>query len=228
MRGVHMEPRLERNIPSITESEQDMLRSCHVAVIGAGGLGGYAVEFLARLGIGTITVCDGDCFTESNLNRQLLSNSENLGKNKAEAASLRIKKIFPETTVRMFPVYLTNENAESILHGADSVIDALDSVTGRLLLEDLCKRYSIPLVHGAISGWGYQAALISPGSGLLHHLYSQKSDEPSHSVLPMTAAFCASLQMSLLVQYLLGRPVKADTLYFGSVSDPSISWVSLI
>lgn len=227
MKGIYMEPRFERNIPSITESEQSMLKSCRVAVIGAGGLGGYAVELLTRLGIGKLTVCDGDCFTESNLNRQVLSDSENIGKNKAEAAALRIKQICPETEVRVFPVFLTPENAENILSDTDLLIDALDTVSGRLLLEDVCADLSIPIVHGAISGWDYQSLLVMPKSGLLHRIYAKKADEPSRSVLPMTAAFCASLQMSLALRYLLKRPLEAGTLYYGSVSDPSLLSISL-
>lgn len=222
-----MEPRFERNIPSVTEEQQDSLRLRTAAVIGLGGLGGHACELLSRLGIGTLILCDGDRFSESNLNRQVLSHSENLGENKAEAAALRAKLIDPQIRTKVFPCFLTAENAAGILSGADIVIDALDSVSGRLLLEDACADFSVPLVHGAISGWDWQAAFVTPGSGVLKRLYEGRTDADAVSVLPMTAAFCASLQVSLCLKYLLGEPACADTLFTGSLSDPSLESLPL-
>ena len=242
-----MESRFERNIPTISEPEQNTLRGCTAAIIGAGGLGGYAVEFLTRLGIGALILCDGDSFSESNLNRQLLAHSGNLGQNKAEAAALRAKLIHPDLAVRVYPCFLTAENAQEILKNADIVIDGLDTVSGRLLLEDICTERRLPLVHGAIHGWDYQAALVDPESKFLHGIYQTGTEnfssgnsapegataaafpsddapapETQISVLPMTAAFCACLQCSLTLKKLLGRPVQKNTLYYGSVADPSL------
>ena len=230
-----MESRFERNIPAISETEQNTLRDCTAAIIGTGGLGGYAVEFLTRLGIGALILCDGDSFSESNLNRQLLAHSGNLGQNKAEAAALRAKLIHPDLAVRAYPCFLTAENAEEILENADIVIDGLDTVSGRLLLENICTKRRLPLVHGAIHGWDYQAALVEPGSKFLHGIYhtgdsssgsSAPEDAPAFgtqvSVLAMTAALCACLQCSLALKKLLGRPVQKNTLYYGSMSDFSL------
>ena len=78
-----MNGRYERNIGAITEAEQELLLKKRAAIVGCGGLGGYIAEFLARLGLGHLTLIDGDAFTVSNLNRQILSLETNLGQNKA-------------------------------------------------------------------------------------------------------------------------------------------------
>lgn len=83
--------RYERNMSALSKKENEKLKDFSVVVIGCGGLGGYTVEMLARLGIGHITVVDGDSFSESNLNRQILSNNQNLGKNKAVEAKKRME-----------------------------------------------------------------------------------------------------------------------------------------
>ena len=80
-----MEQRFSRNIPTISEAEQSILRQKRVAIIGCGGLGGYLAEFMARVGVGAITVVDGDSFEETNLNRQNLSLPALIGRGKAEA-----------------------------------------------------------------------------------------------------------------------------------------------
>ena len=207
----------------LTETEQTALRHRTAALIGLGGLGGFSAEFLSRLGTGTLILCDGDCFSESNLNRQILAHSENTGHNKAEVSALRVKLIDPQIRTRVFPRFLTAENAPEILDGADIVIDGLDTVSGRLLLEDFCAELSLPLVHGAICGWDYQAAVSRPGSGFLHRLYRNQPDRSYGPAFPMTAASCASLQVSLALGILLDRSVETDMLYCGSLSEPYLS-----
>ena len=91
-----MQARYERNIPSLTEAESELLRTKKVAVIGCGGLGGYIIEQLARLGIGTIRIVDGDVFEESNLNRQLFSDMNVLGKPKTEVSQARVAAVNPD------------------------------------------------------------------------------------------------------------------------------------
>ena len=83
--------RHSRNIPSLSIEEMEKLAESRVLVVGCGGLGGNIIEHLTRAGVGSLTVVDGDVFEESNLNRQLLSTSENLGQKKAAAAAERVK-----------------------------------------------------------------------------------------------------------------------------------------
>ena len=100
-----MNARYARNIPALSEAEILLLRQKSVAVIGCGGLGGYLIEYLARIGVGSIRCIDGDVFEESNLNRQLLSSPALLGTSKAAAAAARIREINPHVQADAFPVF---------------------------------------------------------------------------------------------------------------------------
>jgi molybdopterin-synthase adenylyltransferase len=146
--------RYDRNIKTLTPDENESLKTKRVCIIGCGGIGGYVIEMLARIGIGHITTVDGDIFEESNFNRQLLSDEKSLGIKKAERAKMRIKDINSEVEVTAIAEKLTIENGEGILKGHDVVVDALDSVEARFLLQNLCEKLNIPMVSGAIGGWG--------------------------------------------------------------------------
>lgn len=244
-----MEKRYERNIPAITEEEQKKIFGTRIAIIGLGGLGGYLAEMAARLGFGGITVCDGDTFDETNLNRQLLSSEGNLGSLKSEAAKAWIESINPAAQVKMHCRPFDEENAEEILAECDIVLDALDSVRSRLILENECEKRSIPIVHGAISGWMAQAAVAQPGHSLLHKIYAGSKDDGEQenaaqqfgesaaqpetesaaqkSTIVATPAFCASVQMSEAVKLALGRkPDLEDTLLLADLETMTFQTVS--
>jgi len=206
-----MEERFSRNFPSVSEEEQAVLRSKRVLLVGCGGLGGHLLELMVRLGVGEITAVDGDCFSPSNLNRQLLSTTQNLGASKAAEAAARAKAIFPDARVTPVETFLTAENATELLRGCDLALDALDSAEARLILEDGCAEAGVPLVHGAVMGWMAQVTVSMPGSGILHRLYSGIRTKPSApSVLSFTPALCASLQAAEATKLLLGKPSDLD------------------
>ncbi|MBU4425393.1 MAG: HesA/MoeB/ThiF family protein, partial [Proteobacteria bacterium] len=160
-----------RNREAISLQEQLGLAKSRVAVIGAGGLGGQVILLLARMGIGTLVVVDYDVFDETNLNRQALSSMETLGKPKPEAAAATVSSINPAVKVIPCQVKLDSSNAPEILTGANVVVDALDNVQDRFLLERTTKKLGIPLVHGALAGFEGQVMTIFPGDPGLKHLY---------------------------------------------------------
>lgn len=205
-----MEQRFIRSIPAISENEQLLLRGKHAAIIGCGGLGGYIAELLARAGLGCITLCDGDHFEESNLNRQCLALPSTLGQNKAAAAAQRIKAIDNSIDIRCFEDNFTADNAREILDGVHIVLDALDNIPARLLLADICAEQGLVLIHGAVSAWVAQVCTVSPGSGVLHRLYGNSQRESDKSVLSHVPAYCAALQCSLALKSLLGRTSDMD------------------
>ena len=195
----------QRNIPAITEEEQARLRKSHVCVAGCGGLGGFSIEYLARIGIGCLTVIDGDRFETSNMNRQILCTADTMGCLKAEAAAERVRKICPETEVRIRGLFLDKSNAETLLDGTDLVIDALDSVPDRLLLAEACRKRKIPLVHGAVQGWNAQIAVIFPESRTMEQLYGNMEMSSEKACLSFTPALCAAIQCAEAVKILTGR-----------------------
>ena len=202
-----MEERFARNIPAITAREQALLGQKRVLIVGCGGLGGYLCELLTRLGVGHLRAVDEDVFDPSNQNRQLLCTSDTLGQSKAEAAKQRALAIAPGVDFESFSLRLTAENARALLEGCDAAVDGLDNVESRLVLEQACAELGIPLIHGAVSGWAAQVAVVPPGSGLLTLLYTQAEPAPSPAVLPFTAALCAAVQATEATKLLCQRDV---------------------
>jgi molybdopterin/thiamine biosynthesis adenylyltransferase len=201
--------RYQRNRAMLSTQQQARLFASRVAVIGCGGLGGYVLEELARLGVGQITAIDSDHFEEHNLNRQLLSTPATLGRVKVEAAVERIAEINPAVTVRPVQDYITRANGADLLAGAGCVVDAVDNVTTRLDLEVLCHELNLPLVHGAIAGWYGHVATIYPGEGTLQKLYRHwsggKGIEQQLGNPSFTPAVIASMQAAEVCKVLLDQ-----------------------
>ena len=155
-----MMERYRKNIKAITEEENSRLKDFRVCVIGCGGLGGYVIEMLGRIGVGTIIAVDNDHFEETNLNRQILSDTTNLGQSKSLAALERMKKVNPEITLNNVDLRFDSTSGEEIIRGSDIVVDAMDNPQGKRLAGDLCAKLNIPLVHGAIAGWYGQVTTV--------------------------------------------------------------------
>jgi molybdopterin-synthase adenylyltransferase len=202
-----------RNREIISIDEQLTLAQSKVAVVGAGGLGGQVILLLGRVGIGHLVVVDRDVFDETNLNRQVLSNRSNLGRSKAGEAASALEKINPAVEVTALQVRLEESNAEDILVGSHVVVDALDSVRDRLLLEGVAKRIGVPLVHGALAGFQGQIMTIFPEDEGLKRIYGNGTNELEGSKRPeavlgvpaLTASFVANLEAMEVVKILLRR-----------------------
>lgn len=203
-----MKNRYERNIGTVSPQEQELLKQRSVCVIGCGGLGGGVIEGLSRLGVGRLTIVDGDVFDVSNLNRQVLSSEKNIGMLKAEEGRRQISEINSEVEVTSICAFYTEENSRDIIRGHDVVVDALDNIASRKLLEDTCEQENIPLVHGAIAGWHGQLAVIMPGDRLIHTLYDGDENygvEKETGNPSFTPAVVGALQVAETLKLLLGR-----------------------
>ncbi len=201
--------RYQRNRKTISTKEQLTLFRSHIAVIGCGGLGGYVIEELARLGVGRITGVDPDVFEEHNLNRQLYSSPDNLGKPKVEAAHARVTKINPAVTFVPVKVAFSKLNGFDLLEGVDVVVDALDSIPVRLELAEISGELNAPMVHGAIGGWYGNVATQFPGENTMRKIYSRsiegKGIEKGLGNPSFTPAVVASLQVAEVCKILLGH-----------------------
>jgi len=199
-----------RNHDAISESEQAILATKRVLVVGCGGLGGMVIECLARIGVGHLRVVDGDVFEESNLNRQLLSSTMNLGRPKVLAAQQRIMAVNPLVEVDAVQADLAAENAMELLAGCDVAVDCLDNIPARLVLQQAAKVAGVPVVHGAVAGWLGRICVIQPGEDLLSLLYPNpeeaQGEERQRGTLSFTAALTASWQAAETVKLLLGKP----------------------
>ena len=203
-----MMDRYLRNMSSISQEENLILQKSKVCVVGCGGLGGYIIEMLGRLGIGRITAVDSDIFEVSNLNRQLLADEKSMGKSKALMAAKRMRLVNPQVEVTSVIQYLDKSNANKILSNHDLVIDALDNITTRLILEETCKDLDIPLVHGAIAGWYAQVCSVFPGEDTLSKIYSSGISNGMEKKLgnpSFTPALVASMEVGEAVKIILGK-----------------------
>lgn len=221
---MKFENRYSRNVCTLTKEECFTVKDFRICVIGCGGLGGYVIEMLGRLGIGHLTTVDGDVFDETNLNRQLLAKEALLGKSKAEIAASRMAEVNSEVDVKIVSEFLTEENARRIVAGHDVVVDALDNISSRLILEEACGQENIPLVHGAVAGWYGQVAIVMPGEGFLKRLYSgggwskdcreNKGSEVEMGTPSFTPAIVAGIQVSECIKLLLqkGEPLVGKML----------------
>ena len=214
-----MEERYIRNLGALTEAECALLRKKNVLVAGCGGLGGYLIEMLLRLGVGEIRAADGDRFEASNLNRQLLSAPALLGRKKAEAAAERAALVNPDVRFAAVPEFVTEANVEALIRGCDAVLDALDNIASRRMLARACTEAQIPMIHGAICGWTAQAAIVLPGDGMIDRIYPEGAALKSKASLSFTPPFCAALQTALCVRLLTGREVEAGKLYIADLLD---------
>ena len=212
-----MEPgQYQRNHEAISKADQAILVEKRVLIAGCGGLGGYVIENLGRVGLGHLRLVDGDCFEESNLNRQLLSSHMNLGRPKVLAAKQRMQAVNPNIEVEIFQTRITGENALELMRGCDLVVDCLDNIPSRKALQAACEEASLPLVHGAVAGWRGQVCLILPEEKLLDKLYPgqevEHGEEARQGTLSFTAATIGSIQASLAIKQLLGKSTKRKQL----------------
>lgn len=214
-----------RNQNSLSNEDQLRLLQSHVAIIGLGGLGGSVTEILARLGVGSFTLVDGDSFDESNLNRQILSGISNVGQAKAVVACARVQEINPAAEVRTIHDFFTSENSQSILTNAHLAIDCLDTIPDRFVLEEGCSKSNIPLVSAAIGGTSGQATAIFPGDPGLQLVYgspekaSKRGIEATLGTLPFAAMYMAAVQCAEVTNTLLGRePQLRNKLFLADIS----------
>ena len=210
--------RYQRNIGTIGIDGQIKLLSSRAAVVGCGGLGGWIIEMLARAGVGEIVMIDPDVFDENNLNRQLFSTEENIGKPKADAAAQRVAAVNSSVEATAITALLDENNGREILDGADVVIDALDNNRGRMNSYNACRELGIPFVHGAIGGMFGQVGVFYPGDRPLW----ESEDVPDRGVEtetgnpPFTPAFIASLEVSEALKILTAsdKGLKGELIWF--------------
>jgi len=137
----------DRTARLIGEDKLELLKTKRVALFGLGGVGGACFEALIRAGLSEIAVIDGDKINESNINRQLLADLDNIGVLKTDAAILRAQKINPEAKIIPYPCFYTPQNADELdLSRFDFVIDAIDMVTAKIELALRCKELNIPII----------------------------------------------------------------------------------
>lgn len=150
---------------------QQRLRSAHVAIVGAGGLGGPSALYLAAAGIGTITLIDPDNVSLDNLQRQIQFATAETGQPKAEITARRLSTLNPHIDVKPVEAAVDEENAASLLADADIVLDGCDNFETRFAVNAACHSLSKPLVSGAVGRWNGQVSLFASGQDVTQPCY---------------------------------------------------------
>lgn len=225
--------RFIRNSGVFSAQEQSALLSSHVVIAGCGGLGGYVAQWLTRAGVGGLTLCDGDIFSESNLNRQAGCREDSLGHNKARVTAEIVKSLASHLSLKVVPMHMSSQNTPEIIDGANLVMDCLDSLPARALLAEAAREKRLPYIHGAIAGHEGFAAVALPDDAILRSMYGatpppqSECAEAALGVPTITPAATASLQCALAIHTLLGKTPEPGTLYHIDIFAPFLETLRL-
>ena len=148
-------------LPDVGEAGQRKLLQAKVLVVGAGGLGCPVLQYLAAAGVGTIGIVDDDTVALSNLHRQVLYDTADIGLPKAERAALKLHRLNPDVQLHTYTMRLTNQNALELIEAYDIIVDGTDNFASRYLINDACVLLGKPLVYGAVSKFEGQVAVFN-------------------------------------------------------------------
>ncbi|MBE0666665.1 MAG: HesA/MoeB/ThiF family protein [Bacteroidales bacterium] len=152
-------------IPAVGEKGQEKLGQARVLVVGAGGLGSPVLMYLAAAGVGTIGIVDSDAVDLSNLQRQILYTTEDIGLPKAETAAKKLMALNPGITLKTYSFRLTNENVNEVLTDYDIAVDCCDNFPTRYILSDAAKSADKPMVYGAVYQFFGQVSVFNYNNG---------------------------------------------------------------
>lgn len=186
---------------------QKAIEAGRVLIVGAGGLGSPAAMYLAAAGVGTIGIVDADTVSLSNLQRQILHGTADLGRPKVDSAADTLHALNNQIQVNTYREYLDADNANSILSGYDIVVDCTDSFSSRLLINDLCVDRSLPLVYGSVSRFTGQVFTHLPGSADYRTIYGDTPAEyvaqcSVDGILNTVVGIVGSIQATEVLKYL--------------------------
>lgn len=190
---------------------QEQLLNGKVLVIGAGGLGSPAAIYLAAAGVGTIGIADADEVDLSNLQRQIIHATEDLGKAKVESAKESINRMNPDVTVHTYHTYVTSENIMELIEEYDFIIDAADNFPTKFLINDACVMAKKPFSHAGIIRFNGQLMTYVPGKGPCYRCIFK--DPPPKDAVPTCkqagiigamGGVIGSLQAMEAIKYILG------------------------
>ena len=206
------------------KSGQEKLASSRVLIVGMGALGCMCASLLARAGIGYLRMADADTVDQSNLHRQILYTEENVreGRSKVQAAKKHLAEANSGIALDPIDAFLTEENAETVFYGIDLVLDAVDNLKTRYLINRYCTAHKIPWIYAGVNGSEGMTANFLPGGPCFACFTGQTEvpvgadvrDGSTHGVLGMIPAVMASYQVTEAVKILTGaEEVRKDLLY---------------
>jgi adenylyltransferase/sulfurtransferase len=192
-------------IEGIGSEGQEKLKRSRVAVAGAGGLGSPIALYLTAAGVGTIRLIDHDRVSLSNLNRQVLHWAEDIGKKKVCSAETKLQALNPWVKIEVIEETISEANVSRLIEGCDAIVDAMDNLPARYILNRCAIEKNIPFFHGAIRGFEGRAMTVLPGkTACLRCMYRGTVPEEKFPVIGVAPAVIGSIQATEVIKYLLG------------------------
>ncbi len=200
-----------------SEAKQQALQQARVLIVGVGGLGSIVASYLAGAGVGELILADDDNVSLSNLPRQLLYTTAEVGKAKVLCAQSRLLAQNPEVSITALPERVTLSRLSTLLPKVQLVLDCTDNVAARMAINHACYLHQVPLVTAAANGWHTQLLALRPwqGQGCYHCLYPDWQDSPAcmtSGIFGPVVGSVASQQALLALKVLLGLPHQTEML----------------
>ena len=188
------------------EEGQEKLKKARVFIAGCGGLGSPIAIYLAVAGIGTIRIVDHDKVELSNLNRQVLHWNENIGARKVDSATEKLSKLNPGIKIETMAKTITEASASQLVADCDLIVDAMDNLPTRYLLNKTAVEKGVPFFHGAVYGLEGRAMTVIPGkSACLNCLYHGAIvPKEKFPVVGVTTAVIGCIQATEVIKYITG------------------------
>ncbi len=203
--GAELE-RYDRQIRLFGHRGQERLKRAKVFIAGAGGLGSAVSIYLAVAGVGHLRIVDNDSVDPSNLNRQILHQTLDLGRSKARSAQETLRDLNPEVSVEVFLKTIDEDNVLDLVGDSDLIVDALDNFPTRYVLNKAAMTKNVPLFHGAVSGFDGQATTVIPGrTACMRCIFPRAPPKKTSPALGCTCGVIGSVQVTEVLKYLLGK-----------------------
>jgi adenylyltransferase/sulfurtransferase len=192
-------------IQEIGQDGQEKLKRSRVVIAGAGGLGSPIAFYLTAAGIGMIRMIDHDRVSLSNLNRQILHWGEDIGKNKVESASTKLRNLNSTVKIETIAETILESNVSQLVEGCDVIVDAMDNLPTRYVLNRCAVEKKLPFFHGAVNGFEGRVMTVIPGqSACLRCMYRGRVPQEKFPVIGVTPAVIGSIQATEVIKYLVG------------------------
>lgn len=189
------------------EEGQEKLKGASALIVGLGGLGCAVATYLTLAGVGRMCLIDHGTVELSNLNRQTLYSARDIGRSKVESAREKLVALNPKLEIQGIMEEIKEENVWNMVEGYNIIVDALDNLAGRYLLNELSSSRNLPLFHGAVYGYGGQVTTILPGmTPCLKCIYHGHGISPPEEipVIGVIPAIIGCIQSGEVIKYILG------------------------
>ena len=193
-------------IREVGRAGQKRLKKAGVVIAGAGGLGSPIAMYLAAAGVGHLRLIDCDTVETTNLNRQLLHWQTDVGRPKSESAIDKLTQLNPDIQIEVRSIKIDADNASELVAGCNAVVDALDNLATRYIVNRAAVSHGIAFFHGAVNGFEGRAMTILPGqSACLRCLYKGPVPKGVTPVIGVTPGIIGTIQATEVIKFLLGK-----------------------